>query len=45
VLKVPSPAPPKAPSPAVKPYVKDLSTPGEVEKRYQELLKQYGLSD
>ncbi len=45
VLKVPSPMPPKAPSPVVKPYVKDLSSPGEVEKRYQELLKQYGLSD
>ena len=45
VLKVPSPAPPKAPSPTVKPYVKDLSSPGEIEKRYQELLKEYGLSD
>lgn len=45
VLKVPSPVPPKAPNPTVKPYVKDLSSPGEIEKRYQELLKEYGLSD
>ena len=45
VLKVPSPQPPKAPSPAEKPYKKDPSRPNDVEKRYQDLLKQYGLTD
>jgi penicillin-binding protein 1A len=45
VLKVPSSQPPKAPSPAEKPYRKDPSKPNDVEKRYQELLKQYGLTN
>jgi penicillin-binding protein 1A len=45
VLKVPSPQPPKPPSPVEKPYRKDPSTPNDVEKRSQELLKQYGLKD
>jgi len=45
VLKVPSGQPPKAPSPAEKPYKKDPSKSNDVEKRYQELLKEYGLSD
>ncbi len=45
VMKVPSPQPPKVPSPKEKPYKKDLSNPNEVEKRYQELLKQYGLTN
>ncbi len=45
VLKVPTPQPPKPPSPAVKPYRKDPSAPNDVEKRYQELLKQYGLTN
>jgi penicillin-binding protein 1A len=45
VLKVPSPQPPKAPSPSEKPYKKDPSKPNDVEKRYQELLKQYGLTN
>jgi penicillin-binding protein 1A len=45
VLKVPSSQPPKVPSPVEKPYKKDLSKPNDVEKRYQELLKQYGLTN
>lgn len=45
VLKVPTPEPPKPPSPVEKPYRKDPSTPNDVEKRYQELLKQYGLTN
>jgi penicillin-binding protein 1A len=45
VLKVPSPQPPKVPSPAEKPYKKDLSKPNDIEKRYQDLLKQYGLTN
>jgi len=45
VLKVPSPQPPKPPSPVEKPYRKDPSSPNDVERRYQELLKQYGLKN
>ncbi len=45
VLKSPQAQPPKTPSPVEKPYKKDPSKAVDVEKRYQELLKQYGLTN